>query len=84
MTVPARSANETPLERAERQARAIAMIVAQLPTLTTRTEALLDALPVSTTWDIRFRVRCILQELDMLKTEVESTLDRAPRLSRSS
>lgn len=84
MSVPAQFVNETPLRRVERQTEAIAMIVAQLPALTMRTEALLVALPDNTKWDIRFRVQSILHELDTLRREVSLTLYDTPRLSHSS
>jgi hypothetical protein len=65
---------ETLAERAFRQSHAIAMVRATLPALAKRTEALLNAMPDATPWTIRFRARCIAQELETLQADLAAAL----------
>jgi hypothetical protein len=71
-------AHETWAERATRQSHAVAMVRATLPALAKRTEALLNDMPDTTPWSVRFRARCILKELETLEQEVAETLGVGP------
>lgn len=67
--------HETWAERAARQSHAVDMAQAGIPAIAKWAASLLEAMPDSTPWAIRFRARFILQELETLQSDIAKTLE---------